>query len=440
MGQFPNRRARAGAGRSGGAVGRAADPARCALALLLLLAVLQPHAAAAAGPRTARLVQHLAESPQLLDLEPRRQLGRMGATLQLFYNQYLGWKTRGENGDATGHSGSWDLFARVDAEELVGLPGLSALLHVKSQYEEQINRDVGALSDPIDDADFDEPIYVDQLWLEQSLFDGRLRARAGFVEQQTLYDRNAYANAEDRQFMNSYFDNNPLVPLPDALSAALIVEPVPWLELATGVADADNTPRSAGFDTAFDGTHSLNAYFEAKLRTPWTRRERPLPGALRLGVFRDGRSRTVFGRVRADGSSDTDRGHWGAWLSFDQAITREDARSEQGLGVFARAGHADPDVNRIAWLWQVGGQYQGLLPGRDRDVLGLAAYHAIAGDRYRHRVDRDFRGEAAVELYYRCMLLPWLGVTPDLQYIVDPGGREGTKDAVVAVLRLRVAF
>jgi len=413
---------------------------RAGCALLLLLLALRPHAAAADDPLGVRLGRHLSESPQLVDLEARRELERLGVTLQLFYNQYLGWKARGAGSDATGHSGSYDFFARVDAEESLGLPGLSGLFHVKGQYDDQINGDVGALSDPVDDADFDQGIYVDELWLEQSLFEGALRMRAGFVEQQTLYDRNAYANSEDRQFMNSYFDNNPLVPLPDALSAALIVTPVHGLELAMGVADADNLPRSAGFDTAFDGADSLDAYFEARLTTPWARGDRPLPGALRLGVFRDGRSRTVFGRVHSDGEPVTERGHWGGWLSFDQAITREDARSEQGLGVFARVGYADPDVNSIAWLWEVGGQYQGLLPGRDHDVFGVAAYQAIAGDRYQDRVDSDFEGEAGIEVYYRCMVLPWLTVTPDLQYIVDPGGFDDTQDAVVALLRFRVTF
>jgi porin len=418
---------------------------RTGLVLVLLLSAAAPAPAGAdddvaSEPLTARLARHLTTSPQLVDFDERRALERRGLTIQLFYNEFLGWKARGEGGSATGHSGSFDLFARVDGEELVGWRGASALLQVKSQYDEQINEEVGALSDPVDDGDFDEAIYVDQLWLEQALFDARLRIRAGFLEQQTVYDRNAYANVEDRQFMNSFFDNNPLVPLPDALGISLIATPVAWLDLATGVADADNTPRNAGFDTAFDGANSLNVYLEARLETPWSRAERPLPGALRIGLFRDGRRRTVFGRTDGSGAPQTDRGHWGSWISFDQAITREDERSEQGLGVFARVGHADPDVNRIEWLWQAGFQYEGLLPTRDRDVLGLAFYQAIAGDRYHDRVDSDFEGEVAIEVYYRCMVLPWLAVSPDLQYIVDPGGRDGTEDAVVGLLRFRVAL
>ena len=76
----------------------------------------------------------------------------------------------GANPDgAFGHSGSYDFFARVDLEALVGWRGGDLLLHVKGQYDDNLNADVGALSDPIDDADFDEPVYVDELWLEQAL-------------------------------------------------------------------------------------------------------------------------------------------------------------------------------------------------------------------------------------------------------------------------------
>jgi len=132
---------------------------------LLLLASLWPHAAAAGDPLGARLGRHLLESPQLLDLGARRWLEDRGVILQLFYNEYLGWEARGAGGDAPGHSGSYDFFGRIDAVQLLGLPGLSLLLLVKCPYDEQINEDVGALYDPVVDSDFDSGFYVDQLWL-----------------------------------------------------------------------------------------------------------------------------------------------------------------------------------------------------------------------------------------------------------------------------------
>jgi porin len=369
----------------------------------------------------------------------RGRLEELGVALQFFYNQYLAWKPSGggvDDDSATGDSGSYDFFTRLDLEELSGWRGADFLLHVKGQYDDNLNAEVGALGNPIDDADFDEAVYIDELWIQQELWRERLRLRAGFLEQQTLFDRNAYANSEDRQFLHTFLDNNAVVPLPNGLGAALILAPTPWLEVAAGVADADNTPRHAGFDTAFDDLESLTGYLELTLRSGLPSARGPLAGAWRLGLFLDGRDQTVFGRTPPD----EDRGHLGAYLSFDQALFREREAGPQGLGIFGRFGAADPDVNRIAWFWSLGAQYQGPIPGRDDDRIGLGMYQAIGSHRYGHRVDPDFDRETGFELYYRIAVLPWLAVTPDLQYIVDPGADGVADDALVAVLRLRVSF
>lgn len=358
----------------------------------------------------------------------RSRLERLGVGVQLFYNQYVSGNPRGgANPRSVGHSGSYDFFTRIDAEELVGWRSLTALLHVKGQYDQNVNADVGSLSPPIDDADFDEPIYVDELWLEQGVLDERVRLRAGFLEQQTVFDRNAYANTEDRQFLSTFLDNNPLVPLPNGLGAVLFVRPLARLTLAAGVADADNDPRSVGFGTAFDGLDSLTGYLEAAFEAALPAPGRPLPGTWRVGVFLDGRERDSFTGGRAK------RGHLGAYLSVDQLVLREQGTDDEGLGVFARVGWAN-DAAPLEWFWSLGGRYRGLVPGRGRDDLGVAAYQAIGA---KHApLDR----ETGIELYYRVEVFPWLAVTPDLQWIVDPGARGAYEDALVTTLRFRVTF
>jgi len=377
---------------------------------------------------------HLLHSPRLVG-DPagaRSWLERVGVDIQLFYNQYLSGKAAGggANPDAVfGHSGSYDFFTRVDLEELGGWPGADFLLHVKGQYDRNVNPDVGALSNPIDDADFDEPIYISELWLRQAFLENRLRLRVGYLDQQVVFDRNAFANSEDRQFLNTFLDNDGLVPLPVGLGATLVGVPVPWLEIALGAGDADNLPRKAGFETAFAG---VTGHLELTFRSPWRGRGRP--GSYRLGMFIDGRQRTHFRSGRSD------RGHLGAYLSFDQIAWREDPRSEQGLGLFARAGYADPHVNRVAWFWSLGLQYVGPVPTRDADVLGLGSFQAIGSRAYRDEVAPDFDSETGIELYYRIAALPWLAITPDFQYILDPGATGAADDAFVATLRLRVTF
>jgi len=399
------------------------------------LASIATSGARADGP-VRRLAEHLESGDRLLG-DPggaRSALQRLGVDLQLFYDQFLSVKAAGggANPDAAlGASGSYDFFTRVDLDALSGWRGADVLLHVKGQYDRGLNADVGALSDPIDDADFDAGIYVDELWLQQAVLGDRLRARIGFAEQQTIFDRNAYANSEDRQFLTTYLDNNGVVPLPNGLAATLIVAPVEWAELALGVADADNRPRNAGFDTMFDGWDSLAGYLEATLHSPLARRG--LPGQYRLGFFVDGRERTDFRTGEAS------RGHLGAYLSFDQHLWPAQPRGAEGLGVFARMGYADRNVNRVAWFWSVGLQYAGALPGRARDVLGFGVYQAIGSTVYRDAANPDFDRETGIEIYYALRALGWLVITPDLQYVVDPGAT-GADNAFIATLRLRVTF
>jgi porin len=409
---------------------------RVVLAGLLALA---PDPAAASAPAEVgeAIGRQLLESPELLG-DPgglRSRLEGLGIDFQLFYNQFLTGKLPGggANPDGVfGTSGSYDFFTLVDLEALTGWPSADFMFHVKGQYDRNINPDVGALSNPIDDADFDAPIYVDELWLQQAFLNDRLRFRVGFLEQQTMFDRNAYANTEDRQFLSTFLDNNPLVPLPNGLGAVVVAVPVPWLEIALGAGDADNVPRRAGFDTAFDDIEGFTGYFEFAFRSPWW--ERGLPGTYRLGLFVDGRELSDFQDGRLE------RGRLGGYLNFDQLVWREPGNDGQGLGLFLRWGRADPDANRLSDFWSVGFEYTGLVPWRAIDVLGFGVYQAIGSSVYRREVDPDFERETGIELYYRVAALPWLAITPDFQYIVDPGATGDAGDAVVLTLRFRMSF
>ena len=173
---------------------RCPDPPSRAGALLLAFALVAGAAARAADlPDAVRpLVEHLRTSPRLLG-DPgglRSRLEARGLELRLFYQHFLAWNVDGglDSGSETGHSASYDFFAQAFFRDLVGqpwMPELIGLMHVKGQYDQNVNEDIGALTDPIDDADFTEAVYVSELWFETSLIDDRLRARAGFLEQQT---------------------------------------------------------------------------------------------------------------------------------------------------------------------------------------------------------------------------------------------------------------
>lgn len=358
----------------------------------------------------------------------RSRLEQLGVTVSLYGNHFLGAKLRGGAGpDDAGQSASYDLLVRGDLAALGAWPGLDALLQVKGQGDRNVNDEVGALSDPIDDADFDSPIYVEQLWMQQSLAEGRLSLRVGLLTASTVFDRNAVANSEDLQFVNTALDNGPVVPLPTALAAVGILRPAPWLELAVGAVDADNRSGLAGFGTAFDDLESLTLYGELLLRAELPGPGGGLPGHYRVGLFRDGARKRVLGRLRYA------RGHPGVYLSFDQAVHAD-------VSVFARYGHARGDVNRVEHAWSAGLEVKGLLPGRGADRLGLAFHQAYTSGRSRDADPTLLRRETGIEAYYRIAVLPWLHLTPDFQWIANPGARAGRRNSVVLVLRTRVSF
>lgn len=404
-------------------------------------------ATAGAGPTDASAVRpgavrRLRDTPRLLG-DPgglRSDLEARGLAFDLFWNHQLGALVRGDQADEVAQSGSMDLFVRADLGALDLPLSTRFLLHVKSNDEANVNADTLALADVFDDADFDEAFHVAQLWFEQGFLDERVRLRAGRIEQQVVIDRNAYANAEDLQFMNAFLDNNPLVPLKSGLGAALFLQPVRCLELAVGVADGDGRPRQTGFQSMFDDFPSLVAYAELTLHAALAGPRGRLPGSYRVGLFRDGSERAVFGRQAADGGPRTRRGHLGLWVSLDQLLWRERAEDDQGLGAFLRYAFADERVSRLEQFFSAGFQYAGLLPGRDADVLGVGAYHTRPSSVYQRWVDPTFGAETALEAYYRIQVLPWLALTPDVQLVVDPGGLERNRNAVVLGLRTRVRF
>ena len=48
--------------------------------------------------------------------------------------------------------------------------------------------------------------------------------------------------------------------------------------------------------------------------------------------------------------------------------------------------------------------------------------------------------ETSLEWYYNIALTPWLHVSPDVQYIFNPGGDSSAKDAVMLGVRVKMSF
>ena len=166
-------------------------------------------------------------------------------------------------------------------------------------------------------------------------------------------------------------------------------------------------------------------------------------GALLIGEveYRDGRTKAALGawgytaRFEGIASGLRRRDSRGAYLLVERRVAA--AQDGRALAAFARIGFAEARVNAIGRYLGAGLVRTGVLARDDR--LGVAVARASFGRPYR-RATGAGRAETVVELTYRAALTPWLTVQPDAQYVVDPGGDPGLRNALALGLRAEVGF
>ena len=101
-------------------------------------------------------------------------------------------------------------------------------------------------------------------------------------------------------------------------------------------------------------------------------------------------------------------------------------------------------MNFVSFYVDGGVNFTGFVPGRQRDIAGIAVAHSSISDDY-SRSDRaqggpGYSSETVLEATYRITFAPWLFVQPDLQYIFNPSGAHGSHDALVLGARTSVVF
>jgi len=214
------------------------------------------------------------------------------------------------------------------------------------------------------------------------------------------------------------------------LCLALYVSPVERCYIAAGVGDAEADARETGVATTFDGDSDFFWVFEGGFVPVVVSRNGDLPGAYRFGIWYDHQRKEYLDESR------TINGDVGYYFSGDQMVWREsgDPEDAQGLGIFGRFSWADEDVNEMKTYWSCGAQYEGLLPGRDDDVLGVG----FAQGRASRDAGYPTSYECVVEAYYNIEVTPWLHISPDFQWIINPGADASVDNAVAVGLRAQM--
>ena len=286
-----------------------------------------------------------------------------------------------------------------------------------------------------------EEIYVDRWWFRKRLFENHLELRLGKLA--ALADNSNYAGSAVTQFMNRALSDNVLIPGEYGHGVAAKLWLTERLFVSGAVYDNETHPFTLGFETPYQSPAEYRAIWEVSALPEFETDKGPLNGNYRIGGWFLPHDRNIyFDRLGGRLAARTRDDDVGFYLGADQLVWKENAepKDKQGLALFAKYAYAHADINFIEHYWALGGQYEGLIPGRDKDVLGFGVAQSVVSSDYRHEIDGTFDRETVYELYYRIQLTPWLEFSPDFQFINQPGGNQDDRDAFVAGLRLRVTF
>jgi porin len=186
-----------------------------------------------------------------------------------------------------------------------------------------------------------------------------------------------------------------------------------------------------GLDFSFDGSGGPMEVAQVTYYLNQASDESGLPGTYYVGGFYSGADYEVL----PDGGRR--RGDYGFYLEGQQMIYRYGGPgSDTGLTPWLSITYnPQQTINQLPLSVLVGAIYHGLIPGRGDDTLGLGFYYGKLSTALAAAT-----GEKVLEFDYTLWATPWLGITPDFQYVLNPSGGSSSRNATVPGLQVQVLF
>jgi hypothetical protein len=273
-------------------------------------------------------------------------------------------------------------------------------------------------------------LHLDQAFYEHRWLGERVILTVGQYDPTAFFDTNAYANSERTQFLAGIFGTNPTLEFGGTdnfygFGGVLRIEPVRGVNLLLGAMEGDGD------------------YLEMFTR-PWSIAEVDVDldllgreGTYRFFAWQNHRHH------KPDSSLNPDRENRGVGFNFDQALTAQ-------VGLWGRYGVQDSQIAHFDRSASAGVQLAGKGIGRPHDALGVGYGLTMISDDYEAAQvtagNPQFNtNEGYFEAYYRHVVSgdgEFLGVSlsPDVQYIANPGGDSSLDPIVVYGFRLQAFF
>jgi porin len=401
------------------------------------------------------------------------RMSERGLTTDILYTGDVLANTSGGTSRGTKYMDNIDIRFELDLGRFAGWHGATALLHVISDQGSGLNAHHVHSFMGVDHIEVDtNTTKLYQAWIEQRAFDDKLALLAGLYAVDSEFDvtessdvllHPAFGTAP---VLAQSGRNGPSIFPTTSFGARIKYRPSPaaYFQMAVldGVPGDPNHPRGTHIrfepgdgafliaEAGFSPMHLETVFAPERSRRgaepPREREQRehaPI-SKVALGYWEYTARLNDLTEVDSAGNPLRRRSN-GAYVLAEQTLYRERQDAQQGLTTFAGYGVAERNVNRIDYSLTAGLRYEGLLPGRDEDVLALGFARAHASAKYRQVLSLESgkpatSAETAVELTYRMQLQPWFALQPVIQRIARPGFGAASATAWIAGLRTEIAF
>ena len=342
------------------------------------------------------------------------------------------------------YEGLLNVGVQGDLNKLAGWEGASFLVSAMDAHGPSLSDKYVHDLNHVSNIDTYDSLRLYEAWLQQDFDDGKGSIRLG----QLLADTEFFVSDQAALFINGAFGALPLVS--QSLAIPAFPQAIPGVRVRWNATDAvavqagvfegnageQDGPGRHGLDWNLHRSGGVLALTEIAYTANGEKGATGLRGVYKLGAF-------FHSSTRYDDFPDKTSGaDAGGYAILDQQLWREPGSDTRGLGGFLRIGAAPSDRNVVPFYFDTGFNYTGLIPGRDKDVAGVA----FSATRLSHSLrdeDGDLSGgrhECIIEATYKVAVNDWLYVQPDFQYICNPGGDGSLSDAIVAGIRFNLSF
>lgn len=381
----------------------------------------------------------------------RERLFESGVEVFGFYNSILNGNVSGgiHPRHATYVDDAW-LGFKFNLEKLVGWRGgLFVVSGINRNGDDLTTKYIGSIYSTQQSVGGQRP-FLYQVYLQQKFGDNRFTAKIGrFSASDDFNGSPLYGysvnNGIDGDIRNVLFDTR-FSAYPFAVwSAVLLYDPTPEFNVKLGVFQT-SARMFENDDNGLNWGIEGNDGYTAIAQFGWSPEFFKQPVAMKgyPGHYWIGLTYSEWDFYPRFRGGFEDRSY-GFYVHADQMIYQETPGSDQGLTVWVASGYyPQTEISIVPFQVNVGLNYKGLFPGRDRDHTML---HFIYGDLSRDYARAKLKpgghlaeSEKVIEVAHRFQLTPWSYFQPDLQYVIDPGGTGDIPNALVIGAQMGFTF